>query len=67
MLKVQNTYVLVAKSEYGTYDELVEYQIFTRNDVERLGFSVDPKSEENVIAMTLENWGKENRKVKKYK
>jgi len=64
MRKVQNTYVLVAKSENGIYDELVEHQIFTRKDVDSLGFSVSPKSGETVIAMTLEEWVKENRKLK---
>jgi len=54
MLKVQNTYVLVSKEENGY--ELVEHQIFTRKDVDSLGFSVNPNSDETVIAVTIEDW-----------
>ena len=54
MLKVQNTNVLVSKEENGY--ELVEHQIFTRKDVYSLGFSVNPNSDETVIAVTIEDW-----------
>jgi len=59
MLKIKNTYVLVAKNEDGSDYELVEHQTLSRQEVDRLGFSVDPKSDESVIAITLEEWEKE--------
>jgi hypothetical protein len=50
--------VLVAKDESDKY-ELVETHIFTRKDIDELGFSVKPSNDETVIAITVEQWEKE--------
>ncbi len=52
--KDKNTYVLVANDEYC--NELVETHIFTRKDIDSLGFSVNPDSDETVIAITVKDW-----------
>lgn len=51
---IKNTYVLVSND--GKLNELVEPQIFTRKDVDSLGFSVNPNSDDGVIVITLKEW-----------
>lgn len=51
---IQNTYVLVANDE--NRNELVEPHIFTRKDVDSLGFSVNPTCDDGVIAITVKEW-----------
>ncbi len=57
MNKAKNTYVLVA--EDGDGYELVETHIFTRNDIDKLGFTVNPTEDDTVFAITVEKLGKE--------
>jgi len=61
MLKVHNAYVLVSKEEKSF--ELVEDHIFTRRDIDNIGFPIGLNSNETVFAITIDEWSKQNKQM----